>query len=152
MTRAPPRQRRKALLERIVGSIAAGMSNSSSNSSSHCNVRRFISCVRLAFVTSVTYAAVGAARQFPHEKAVDRAEENVTCAGALADAGHLVQDPTDFEGAEVARRRKAGAFAENSTPQRARTRDIFTDARVLPDDGVVDGHSVWRSHTTVVSR
>ena len=129
------------------------MSNSSSSSSSHCNVRRFISCVRLAFVTSVTYAAVGAARQFPHEKAVDRAEENVTCAGALADTRHLVQDPTDFEGAEVARGRKAGAFAEELHTAAGANSATSSLTRVSCQTMALwTGTPVWRSHTTVVSR
>src|SRR5262245_61654542 len=88
------------------------------------------------------YAAVGTTRQVPHEEAVDRAEENVACAGALADARHLIQDPTDLEGAEVARGRKTGTFAEElHTAAGSECRNIFTDARVLPDDGVVNGQA-----------
>ena len=43
-----------SLLERIRGSIEAGISKSARISRSHSSVARFISCVRLAFDTSVT--------------------------------------------------------------------------------------------------
>jgi hypothetical protein len=40
----------------MAGTISRGIPNNSSSSSSHSRVARFISMVRLAFVTSVTWA------------------------------------------------------------------------------------------------
>ena len=104
--------------------------------------RRFISCVRLALVTSVTCRPpFDAARQMPHEEGVDVAEERVAALGQLARARSRGRGSSgSLQAAEVARRAAGRCGSrKNSTPRRARcTRQVFRDARVLPHEGVVD--------------
>ena len=58
------------------------------------------------------HAAVAAAGQVPEQPAVDRAEGQLARLGALARAGHVVEDPGDLRPREVGRERQPDALAQ----------------------------------------
>ncbi len=85
-------------------------------------------------------ATVDAAGQVPDEEGVDVAEEQVAGFGCGARAGHMVENPAELEAAEIGGQRQAGAGAIAVLPAvGAELGNGVGDARVLPDDGVVDG-------------
>jgi len=127
------------------GSIARGTPMTASISSSQLSVWRFMSIVRLAFVTSVTWMprgrrAAGAAGQVPDHPAVDRSEKEIARLRPLARAGHAVQQPPNLGPGEVGRERSPTLERNRSWPPlRASSATEIVCSRVLPDDGVVDG-------------
>ena len=130
----------------MAGSIARGTPNSRSSSSSHSRVRRSISSVRLALVTSVTWAPPShAAGEIPDHPRVDRAEQRFAALGRLrarrrrSRGSTAACDPEKY----VAGGRPVRSRSSAACRLRARWTIAFA-ARVLPDDRVVPGTSGFR--------
>src|SRR5690606_28073843 len=82
-------------------------------------------------------AALRSAREVPREPRVDRARAKLPGLGALAGAGHVIEEPAQLGRAEIARERQAGLRAEAIyAALRGEPRDVLVDARVLPDDRI----------------
>ena len=93
------------------------------------------------------------AGELPQKKRVNRSEQEVAGSGFFARVHDIIQDPADFQRAEISGERKASLLPKPVGAAIARQfRDGVLNARVLPDDGVVDGPPVLRSQTIVVSR
>ena len=97
-----------------------GISNSLEQSpSSHCSVRISISCVRLAFVTSVMCTRRAAAGQVPDEPGVDGAEQRRRRFALRARARHVVEQPAQLQPARN-RSSAAGRSCREGGPGRRR--------------------------------
>ena len=84
--------------------------------------------------------AVDATGEVPHAPRVHVAEHEVAGFGARPGTLDVVEDPADLGAGEVRRQRQAGLRAEPvlTAVGRQRIHDVLL-ARVLPDEGVVDG-------------
>src|SRR6185503_6964251 len=84
-------------------------------------------------------AAVYAAGELPNEVAVDIAEGKFTSFGEFTGAANVVEDPTDFEAAEIGGEGKSGLISEAVLTSLCGERcDVRFNACVLPHDGVVN--------------
>ena len=82
-------------------------------------------------------SAVCSAGQVPGEKGIDVAENDFAGFGLLSDAGHVVEQPADFQAAEIGTEREAGLGAKAISSAFARKLgDVVIDSRVLPDQRV----------------
>jgi len=82
------------------------------------------------------------AGELPHQPAVHRAEGQFAALGALAHAGHVVEDPLDLGAGEIGIDHQAGLLAHQRLQAlRAQRGADRLGAAVLPDDGVVDRHA-----------
>ena len=117
------------------GSMARGTSKMPSSSSSQSPVARFMSMVREALEGSVTWAR--AAGQLPDQPGVDVAEQQFAGAGALARAGHVVENPADLAGGEVGVDDEPGLARDGRRPRGAAGQlgAVIGRAAALPDDG-----------------
>ena len=111
----------------------------SSSSSSQSRVSRFISMVRLALVTSVTWTPPSRpAGHVPQQPAVGVAEDRVALVGRRTDPVDVVEDPLDLAAGEVGRRRQARLLPNGVAVTVAlEGAGDAVGAGVLPDDGVV---------------
>ena len=132
------------------GSTARGMPNAVSSASSQSSVARFISCVRLALVTSVTMLA----RSECHSsQRIDRAEQQVAGFRAAPRVGHIVEQPVQLQRAEIAGQRQAGLGAEAILAAIAAYSATSGSTRVsCQTSALCTGAPVARSHSSVVSR
>ncbi len=97
--------------------------------------RREVHQLRAAGVGDVRQVQTG---EVPQQPTVDRAEREVACLRASARIGHVVEQPAQFQRAEVAGKRQAGLRAKPVLAAGARVlRHQRIHARVLPDDRVV---------------
>ena len=105
------------------------------------SVSRFISIVRLALVTSVTWTPpFGPPVRFQMHHVSHVAEQQVAGLGLGARAVDVVEDPLDLRPGEVGRQRQAGLGAEAVLAAvLGELVDDHVGPRVLPDDRVVDG-------------
>ena len=84
--------------------------------------------------------AVGPAGQVPDQKGIDVAENDFAGFRLLANARHMLEQPADFQAAEVSAERQPGLGAEAVGSALARKlRDVFVYSRILPDQRVGDG-------------
>ena len=141
--RAAPPRRRPRTTSGSSGIIDRGMPHTSSSSSDQSRVRRSMSRVRLALVTSVTWMPPRRPPVRFHTTQVSGVPKSSSPASAAARApGDVVEDPRDLGRREVGREREPGQLGE---PRRAPVRcggelvDPRLRAGVLPDQGVVDG-------------
>src|SRR5437879_3426543 len=82
------------------------------------------------------------AGEIPQDEGIDIAEQKVARVGARARAGDVVQNPADLERAEIGRQGQASLGAEAvSAAVAGQFRYRLRGARVLPDQGVVDGRA-----------
>ena len=89
--------------------------------------------MRLALVQSVRCSP----GQAPQQEGIDIAEQQLARFGLLARAGDMVQQPADFQRAEVGGQRQAGLGAEAVRAALARQfGDVIRHARILPDQRV----------------
>ena len=110
------------------------------SSRSQSSVSRFINCVRLALVTSVTWMRRSAG-EMPDQERVDVAEQHIARFGVFARAGNMVENPADLQTAEVSGEGQAGLGAEAVGAAGLVARefgDVLGHARVLPHHGI--GH------------
>ena len=140
----------------IRGSTARGMPNSLEQRFVPVE-RRKVHQLRAAGVGDVgdMQAAARAAGQVPDQPAVDRAEEQVAAFGRRARAGHVVEQPLQFQRAEVARQRQTGASrGSDRRRRRARSSSQTCGRRACPATPArcAPARPVRRSHSTVVSR
>ena len=113
------------------------MSRSASSSSSHAPVRD-VEEQRAARVRRVgdVHSAAG---QVPDEPGVDRAERELAALGALARAGHVVEQPLELRAREIGVDDEAGLRGEQSgVASRAQRVAQRRGAAILPDDRVGD--------------
>ena len=84
--------------------------------------------------------AVRAAGKVPGEKGIDVAENYFAGFRFLADAGHMLEQPANFQAAEVGAERQPGLGPEAVGSAFARKfRDVVIYSRVLPDQRVGHG-------------
>jgi hypothetical protein len=85
-------------------------------------------------------AAVGAAREVPEDPGVGRAEHELAGLGLGAGALDVLEDPDDLRAREVGGEGKPdGGLEPLDAAVGCEAVDDLLGARVLPDDGVVDG-------------
>src|SRR6185312_2130242 len=84
--------------------------------------------------------AVGPAGQVPGEKGIDVAENYLAGFRFFPDAGHMLEQPADFQAAEVGAERQASLGPKAVSPTFARKLcDVVLYSSVLPDQGVGHG-------------
>ena len=122
------------------GSSARGTSNAASSSSSQSSVSKSMSCVRLAFVTSVKCTPPAAPPVRFQSSHVSIVPNSASPAAAFARAPrHVVEQPLELEAAEIRRERQARARAEAVLAAVARIRrDELGRPRVLPHERVCE--------------
>ena len=100
-----------------------------------------MSWVRLALVTSVMCSPPsGAAGEVPGQKGIDVAENYFAGFGLLSDARHMLEQPADFQTAEVGAEREPGLASKAVGPAFAgEFGDVIIDPRVLPDQRIGHG-------------
>ncbi len=78
----------------------------------------------------------------PEQKGIDVAEEQIAALGGRLGTGNVLQQPLQFERAEVGAKWQAGLCAKPILALGGRiARDGLGGARILPDDGVGDGRA-----------
>src|SRR5581483_1955256 len=82
-------------------------------------------------------ASIFAAGQPPGKKAIDGAEENVTCFRSFAKSRNVFEKPYQFEAAEVRRDRQAGLAPDRIFARRESLKQRL-GTRVLPHERVRD--------------
>ena len=76
----------------------------------------------------------------PGKKGIDVAEEKVAGLGLFARFGDVIEQPADFEGAEIGGERESGLRAEAvGSPVAGEFGDRFGDPHILPDESVGHG-------------
>ena len=152
----PPSPRRMISADgRISGSIWRGTPKIASSSSCQFRVLRFISRVRLAFVTSVTcMPPSGPPVRFQISQLSMVPNSTSPRSARSRRPGRVVQQPAHLRGGEVRRRRQAAELTHGLSPRRCGD-SSSTSASVRVSCHTIarpTGRPVWRSHSTVVSR
>ena len=85
-------------------------------------------------------SAVRAAGKVPGQKRIDVAENYFAGLGLLSDARHMIEQPADFQAAEIGAERQAGLGAKAvGTAFAGKFGNVVIDAGVLPDQRVGHG-------------